>query len=233
MRIHQHALLLISLLPQQINSCVVPKGIEVDCPSGSTTCLPVSAFDGLQLNDPAFSVFGTAVGTILSVTPGIYGYETPVQNHLASSAMTPTYGAAAAFHDTALEFFGTLFFWYILLIAIINIDIRCLCFPFYDCTFVFYPAQDVLMCQKKDAVARQAPRTASMKIFGNSIVRLRLCTLCSGRWARCSPGKSQPEELRRSSMESLSSGTLIQTFAMTAVWTIVMTLPRLGDWPGL
>jgi len=29
--------------------------------------------------DPTFSVFGTAVGTILQIQPGLYGYETPIQ----------------------------------------------------------------------------------------------------------------------------------------------------------
>ena len=83
----------------------MPKGIEIECPEGSTTCLPLSAFDGLP-DDPDFSFFATAVGTILSVQPGLYGYETPVQNHLTSACMIPIYGAAAAFHDTALETFG-------------------------------------------------------------------------------------------------------------------------------
>jgi len=102
----QTALLFLTLLPP-VRACVKLKGIEFDCPSGSKFCLPVSAFDGIPLNDPSFSVFGTAVGTILQVTPGgLYGYETPIQNHLASSVMTPIYGAAAAFHDTALELFG-------------------------------------------------------------------------------------------------------------------------------
>jgi len=83
----------------------VPTGIEQNCPTGSSDCLPVSAYDGIP-TDPTFSVFGTAVGTILQIQPGLYGYETPIQNHLTSSAMVPIYGAAAAFHDTALEMFG-------------------------------------------------------------------------------------------------------------------------------
>ena len=89
-------------------ACVVPTGIEQNCPIGSSDCLTVSAYDGIP-TDPTFSVFGTAVGTILQIQPGLYGYETPIQNHLTSSAMVPIYGAAAAFHDTALELFGKFF----------------------------------------------------------------------------------------------------------------------------
>lgn len=73
--------------------CIVPTGI-----------LDYNAsYPDLPTDD---SLFGRAIGTALTIRPGLPDYETPIQIRATMVSVAGVYGVASAFHPTALEMFG-------------------------------------------------------------------------------------------------------------------------------